>query len=305
MAARGAGIADGELAGDDRLVGGPGFLGGDDKAHRVGHALEHEGDGAAAGVVGEVGDVVGHVHVAGIARGEQVADGHTAHGGLLHAEAERAGLADHADGAGAGEGDLGEGHEGEAGAAGVVVDADAVGADDRQAGRARDGRERVLLGGAVGFSRFRVAGGEDDGAAGADGGRFLDGGLHRLAREGDDDDVGVFGEGGERGVAGAVVHLGIAGVHEVDAAVVGGEVGEQALAEGAGAGGGADNGDAGRVQHPVQLGMGVEAALFAGACGVVHARFSPVVGGRIARDTRMANPRGRVYRRQETGEGHA
>ena len=86
-----------------------------------------------------------------------MADRDAAGRGLLHAEAKRARLADHADGAGTGERDVGGGHEGDASAAGVIVHADTVRTDERHSGGVSDLGQANLLGDAVRQSGFRIA----------------------------------------------------------------------------------------------------------------------------------------------------
>ncbi len=227
-------------------------------APRFGRALEGAGDGGAARVFGEVGDVVGHIDVAGIARGQHVADGGAARHALGERHAERARLADDADRPSPGRGDRGDGHERRPRLQCRVDKADGVRPDDAQAGGARDGGQPLLLGAALRLAGLGVAGGEDDGAADAGSGGLAHDRLHRLARCGDHRAVDRRADRGQGGMAGAVADPFIARVHRVHRPGEIDEVRKHPLPERAGARGGADHGDAGRMQQPVQLGMTIE-----------------------------------------------
>ena len=163
----GAILAGGDLADHNGLVLGPRIVARLHQAHRVRRAFEQHGDRRGVGVVGQEHHVIGHVDIAGIAAGQHVADRHAALQRLFHAEAKRAGLADHPDGMRERAGHLGIGHEGDARLQPVVHRADAVRPDQRNAGIAGQLGQAGLLVDAVLGADLRIARGEDDDTASA------------------------------------------------------------------------------------------------------------------------------------------
>ena len=219
------------------------------------HALEHAGDRGAGRIVGEIGDVVGHIDVAGIARRHHMAERQAAHHGLRQRHAQRAGLADHADRLLARGWDRRDVHEGHAHVERRIHHADAVRPDDAHVALARDRRQALLLRDAVFLAGLGIARGEDDHAADAGLGAFQDDLLHRLARRGDHGAVGHLRQRGDVGIAALVADPLVARVHRIDPPAVVRQVHQHALAERAGAGGGADHGDAGGMQQARQFGV--------------------------------------------------
>ena len=231
---RGTLLAGRHLEHDQRLVALPGTFGGDQHALGFRHAFEHAGDRGAGRIVGQIGDVVGHVHVAGIARRQHVAERHAAHHGLRQRHAESARLAHHADRMLARRRDRRDVHERHAHVERRVHHADAVRPDDAHVAFARDRREALLLRDAVVLAGLRIAGGEHDHAAHAGGGAFQHDLLHRLARRGDHGAVRHLRQRGDIRIAALIADPFVARVHRIDAPAIVPQVDQHTLAERAG-----------------------------------------------------------------------
>ena len=255
-----AGLAGAELEDHQRLVGGIGDFRGLDEAHRVGHALEDAGDGAAGRVIGEVGDAIRDVDIGGIAGGQQVADRDAAHHRLRQREAERAGLADQADGMRQRRFHRRRDHEGDAGLGFEVQHADAVRADDAHAGVTADLRE-AELGGDVGLpARLRIARRIEHDATDA-GLRAVDRDLlHRILGDDEDAAIGHLRQRGDRGEAGALADFLVARIHQIEPAGIVLQRLHGAVGEGARAWAGADHGDGRWVEQAPHLTMAVDGA---------------------------------------------
>ena len=188
-----------------------------------GIASNTQGDRPATGIGGEIGDQVGDIDVAAVARGEQVAEHHAALDGLERREAEPARLADEADGtimrAHGGHAAFGQGHVGigQCRAAEEVDRAQAVRADDPDARLGGDGGQTILLGLALVARDLAIAGGEDDRAFRACVGSIPDDALHRDTRHRDDHGVGRLRQRGDGRKAGAGADLLIARIDQIDA----------------------------------------------------------------------------------------
>ena len=195
-------LAGGELVDDQGLVRGPGDLRGLDQPLGVGHALEQAGDGGAAGILGQSGDAIRHIHVAGVAAGHHAADRDATLHALSQGEAKIARLADYADRRRPGR-DGGPGHRGEAdrGTGGVVEHADAVRPDQAQPTLPRDVGDAGLQGDAIGPAGLGEAGGVDDGAADTGRDAVPHHALNCLHRRGDHGEVRRLRQGGDRGEA--------------------------------------------------------------------------------------------------------
>jgi hypothetical protein len=212
----GAALTGADLVDHHRLARLARDVSGLDQPARIGHAFEHAGNGVAVGVFGQVGDLVGSVHVATIARGEHVAEGHAALHRLRHAHAQRARLADEANGAAARQpqahGDVGEGAER---AVDGVHHAQAIGA--KQAGaRVPSHLHNVALDGLVlGVAALAEARGEDDDTAHTQPHALLDDRLDRISRHGNKHAVGHLGQRRERGKTRASINLLVLGVDQM------------------------------------------------------------------------------------------
>ena len=259
---RGTLFAGRHLEHDQRLVALPGTFGGDQHAFRFRHALEHAGDRRTGRIVGEIGDVVRHIDVAGIARRQHVAERHAAHHRLRQRHAERARLAHHADRLLARGRDRRDVHEGHAHIERRVHHADAVRPDDAHVAFARDRREAMLLRDAVFLAGLGVAGGEHDHAAHAGGGAFQHDLLHRLARRGDHGAVRHLRQCSDIRIAALIADPLVARVHRIHPPAIVLQVHQHALAERTGARRGADHRDAGGMQQAREVGVAIDGCSF-------------------------------------------
>ena len=242
----GAGLALARLEHDDRLD--PGHRPG--RAHElagVGQVLHVDEDRLDVAVVAQVVDHVAEIHIEHGADGDEVAEADVTHGGPVQAGgADGAALGDEAD-------DAVRRHAGdEAGVElpGRADHAQAVGADDAQAG-ALEGAADLLLDQAALLAQLAAAGGDDDHPAGA-GAHAL---AHHLGRggdgHGDDGQVGERRRVGDGAEGFEAVYLFEVGVHRQDGAVIAAvdEVLDKGMTDGIRLVAGADHGDAFRVEE--------------------------------------------------------
>ncbi len=255
-------LAGRHLEHDERLVALPGAFRGDQHALGLCHAFEHAGDRRARRIVREIGDVVRHIDIAGIAGGQHVAERHAAHHRLRQRHPERARLAHHADRLAARSGDRRDVHECHAHVERRIHHANAVRPDDAHVAVACDRREAMLLCEAVLLAGFRVARGEYDHTAHASGRAFQHDLLHRLARRGDHGAVRHFRQCGNIWVAALIADPLVARIHRIDPSAIVLQVHQHAFAERAGPGGGADHRDAGGMQQPREIGVLIDSRSF-------------------------------------------
>ncbi len=161
----GALFAFGDLVQDEGLVGRPCQSRCLNHAVGVIHPLEQAGDGPTTGIFHEIGNEIGDIDIAAVAGSQHMTDLRAAFYRLYERVAERAGLADDANGMGGGSVQSGFAVESDVGANREVGKADAVGTDDPNTAFQGDAGQFILFGNSLFGADLGKAGRVDDAAA--------------------------------------------------------------------------------------------------------------------------------------------
>ncbi len=248
---------------------------------RVLHVLEIQAGHARLGILHDLGEDLGGLHVRLVAGAHPVVEAE-ARGArhLVEHAGHRSALADHRDGADREVGvEEGRG-EGRHQTRGQVSDALAVGADDAQPGARGEGAEPRLRG-AASLSHLGEAAAEDDGGLHAPGRGGLQRLLHALRRHHHHREVHRIGDRGERRKRGQALHGGARGVHRIDAprVAVTEQEREWAAADLDRVVGGAHHRDGARPEHRGEPAHGSEYSVYdrarAWRAGIADTRSSP------------------------------